>query len=101
MRYQRKPVPVEAYQFTGENFGLIELALGEYSDNVRKGLVLEPSRHNPSGKYFHAITVDGVKKVHIGDWVVWSFASDLFVFSDEDFRKGFEPLSCFEELGVV
>lgn len=81
-KFRKKPVTVEAVQWTGNNFGDI----GALSENI----------YGPHGKdqdaYLVIKGISGLKiSVRIGDWIIKDTIG-VFNCLDEVFRKEYEPV---------
>lgn len=85
--YRKKPVVVEAVQFTGSNVAEIAELLGwsysgdcDYSDSV----VIE--------------TLEGDMTANVGDWVIKGVAEEGYPCRDDIFRQTYEALEPDEDI---
>lgn len=85
--YRKKPIVIEAIQFTGHNGWEIE------AWTEKKAItspVLEPDEDNPSGAYMQIKTLKGVMIVNAGDWIIRGVADEYYPCRDDVFQKTYE-----------
>ena len=75
--FKKKPVEIEAIQFTGNNWSEIEtfVPVGKYNDDGT----------------FQIITLEGEHKCSIGDWVIKGVAGEFYPCKPEIFAATYEP----------
>lgn len=96
MKYRKKPVVIEAYQFTQEMLESILL------DGARmpEGLRFESaSTHPPSRKinnyliYIDTLKSDGdPHKVTVGDWIITGVKGERYTCKPDIFEQTYEPV---------
>ncbi len=79
MRYRKRPIEIEAIQWTGENFGQVEQFMGVRSSFVRGDF---------NGLRLH--TLEGVMLAMPGDWIIRGVAGELYPCKPEIFEQTYE-----------
>ncbi|WP_328805511.1 hypothetical protein [Paenibacillus apii] len=76
-KYRKKPVEIEAIQFTGSNWGEIEtfVPVGKYNEDGT----------------FNIVTLEGEHKCSIGDFVIQGVAGEFYPCKPEIFAATYEP----------
>lgn len=67
MRFRKRPVVIEAVQFTGHNGTEIEQWSG---GKAVASPVLEPTQANPTGAYLQIATLEGPMIAIVSDWII-------------------------------
>lgn len=80
MKYRKKPVLVDALQWTGANFVDMEQFLG----SPRNGVFINHALYLPTG--------DGHTRVLAGSWVVCGPAGDYHPVRGDVFEQLYEPV---------
>lgn len=89
MKYRKKPVVIEAIQYTGKNNFKIE----DWSDNrVYVSPVLEPSKDNPTGNYLQIETLEGVMTAIVGDWIIKGIKGEFYPCKPDIFEATYEKV---------
>lgn len=78
-RYRKKPVVIDAVQFTGENL-----------DELRR-FVPEEVRDNRVGHPLGIWTPEGVMSVSVGDWIIKGVKGEFYPCKDDIFKMTYEP----------
>lgn len=78
MKFRKKPVIIDAVQFTGSNWSDMELFI-------------------PSGKYtndggFQILTLEGNHLVSVGDWVIRGVKGEFYPCKPDIFEMTYEPM---------
>lgn len=88
-RFRKRPVEIEAIQFTGDNWWLIE----EWSEGqVITSPVLEPTPDNPTGAYIQIKTLEGVMTAGVGSWVIRGIKGEYYPCQDTVFRATYQEV---------
>ena len=88
MKYRKKPVVVEAIQYTGSNGPEIRC----WSDRLAfESPVLEPTPHNPRGDYLQIKTLEGTTTAIPGDWIIKGVAGEFYPCKPDIFEQTYEP----------
>lgn len=76
-KYRKKPVEIEAIQFTGSNWGEIEtfVPVGKYNEDGT----------------FNIVTLEGEHKCSIGDFVIQGVAGEFYPCKPDIFAATYEP----------
>lgn len=93
--FKKKPVEIEAIQFTGNNWGEIEtfVPVGKYNDDGT----------------FQIITLEGEYKCSVGDWVIKGIAGEFYPCKPDIFVETYElstdkiitPLNCSQAEDLI
>lgn len=86
-KYRKKPVVIEAVQYTGKNGNEIRKWSG---NKVIESPVLEPSDDNLSGKYVQIETLEGTMIGNVGDWIIKGIQGEFYPCKDEIFKATYE-----------
>lgn len=87
--YRKKPVVIEAVQFTGQNGNEI---LAWSGGTVLVSPVLEPTTDNPTGAYVQVKTLEGVMVGRVGDWIIRGVKGELYPIKPDIFEATYEVL---------
>lgn len=86
--FRKKPVVIEAKQFTGHNAWEIE----RWSCGVvYASPVLEPTPENMSGEYLQIKTLEGVMTAIVGDWIIRGVKGEFYPCKPDIFEATYEP----------
>ena len=80
-RYRKKPVVIEAVQFTGKN----AQALAEWMD---RGV---GTSRSPLGVELNIPTLEGVMIASVGDWIIRGVKGELYPCKPDIFEATYEP----------
>ena len=83
-RFRKKPVVIEAMQFTGENHDEI---LG-WATRFRLD---DPVKRSVTGIYVD--TLEGAMAVSVGDWVIRGVAGEFYPCKPDIFEQTYEPVA--------
>lgn len=90
VKYRKKPVVIEAIQYTGKNGWQIT----HWSkDEVIESPVLEPNANNPTGEYLQIKTLEGTMIANVGDWIIKGVNGEFYPCKNEIFEKTYEPVT--------
>lgn len=88
MLYRKKPVVIEAIQYTGSNgWVLKQWSNGE----VYSSPVLEPTENNPTGEYVQIKTLECVMTGIVGDYIIKGVKGEFYPIKAEIFLETYEP----------
>jgi len=78
--YRKKPVVIEAIQWTGDNFGVV----GKFSESI----------FGPYGKESHLEinTLEGRMKADVGDWIIRGIKGEIYPCKPDIFEQTYEPV---------
>jgi len=85
--YRKKPIEVEAIQYTGHN----DMLITRWSERaVSSSPVLEPTKDNPTGSYLQIKTPEGVLTAIVGDWIIKGAVGKFYLCKPDAFEAMFE-----------
>lgn len=85
MKYRKKPVEVDAVQYTGKNL----ISIKEWYANCHI------NKKNPGESYIYIKTLEGMIKVNVGDWIIKNAAvagGEFYVCKPDIFEKTYEKV---------
>lgn len=82
-QYRKRPIVIEAVQWTGDNLEAIWDWAG--AENV-----YGPTEENPDALIIS--TSEGRMRADLGDWVIRGVAGELYPCKDPIFRETYEPV---------
>lgn len=85
--FKKKPVMIEAIQYTGDNTDDI-LEFGD-GDIIRYNNT-DPRPNNPSGKFCYVKTREGMIVGIVGDWFIKGVEGEFYPCGDDIFKKTYE-----------
>lgn len=91
MKYKKKPVIIDAIQWTGSN-------LGEIIDFVGKDLIIETydagyqAGATPLGVGLKIRTLEGDMNVSFGDFIIKGVKSEFYPCKPDIFKETYEPV---------
>jgi hypothetical protein len=87
--YRKKPVVIEAYKFTIENYMEIE----KWSNGkVYSSPVLEPTESNLHGLYLQINTLEGTMTAIPGDWIIKGISGEFYPCKPDIFDATYEKV---------
>jgi len=97
-KFKKKPVEIEAIQYTGKNdFQIANWSndlvspISKWSnDLVSPSPVLEPSENNQSGSYLQIKTSEGVMTAIVGDWIIKGEKGEFYPCKNEVFLMTYD-----------
>lgn len=96
MNFRKRPVIIEAVQYTGHNGDELRSWSG---GAVVNSPVLEPTEENPSGAYVQIETLEGVMVGLVGDWVIKGVQGEFYPCKPDIFAMTYEPVENDENIG--
>lgn len=90
MKYRKKPVVIEAYQYIGKDS--IEKMPIEFQQAIKNSpAMMGVSKFgNP---FFHIKTLEGKMDITEGDWIIKGVAGEFYPCKPEIFEKSYEEAS--------
>jgi len=85
MKYRKKPVVIEALQYTGDNKQEI-LKFTEVSHNVVMSCV------NTCESYLTIFTLEGKMKADVGDWIIKGIIGEFYPCKPDIFKETYEAI---------
>jgi len=86
-KFKKKPVVIEAIQYTGHNGHEIK----QFSnDLIIESPVLEPSEDNPTGAYLQIKTLEGIMIGKVNDWIIKGINCEFYPCKPDIFEKTYE-----------
>ena len=86
-KFKKKPVEIEAIQYTGKN----DFEISKWSnDLVYPSPVLEPAENNPSGSYLQIKTLEGVMTAIVGDWIIKGVKGEFYPCKNDIFLVSYD-----------
>ena len=86
MKYQKKPIIIEAIQWTGKNFNEIEKFIG--NDFLKLNLI----SHTVNTPDILIPTFQGVVKATIGDYIIKGLQGECYPCKPDIFRETYQPI---------
>lgn len=90
MKFRKKPVVIEAYEFQNKA-GQVERRPEWLLDAVGAGTVAFKLRRNAPG-YLTIQTLEGEMTAELGDWIIRGIKGELYPIKDEIFRESYEAV---------
>jgi len=84
MKFRKKPVEIEAIQWTGDNMEAISQLVGE-------DLVPMEDEHEAQTK-IGIVTLEGVMTASIGDWIIKGVNGEFYPCKPDIFQKTYEEV---------
>jgi hypothetical protein len=91
--FRKKPVVIEAVQYTGHNGHEIE---NWTSNKAIESPVLEPTPDNPRGCYLQIKTLEGWMTAIQNDWIIKGVKGEFYPCKPDIFEMTYEPALSFE-----
>lgn len=89
MKYRKKPVVIEAIQYTGHN----DSQMKSWSGGAVIGSpVLEPTADNPAGDYLQIKTLEGTMTAIVGDWIIRGIKGEFYPCKPDIFEATYEKV---------
>lgn len=82
-KFRKKPVAIEAVQWTGENADEIQAFLCPHSPDSGYGWV--------KGNYVEIGTLEGLMVASIGDWIIKGVKGEFYPCKPDIFAATYEP----------
>lgn len=89
--YRKKPVVIEARQFTPQNI----LDLRDWITSGGHGAY--PGWNRSVGDYIEIDTLEGVMRATIGDWIIRGVQGEFYPCKPDIFEQTYEPVEGGEE----
>lgn len=89
-KFVKKPVVIEAIQYTGENGWDIR---NWSKDQTIESPVLEPSETNPTGRYLQIYTLEGLMTAIVNDWIIKGVKGEFYPCKPDIFEQTYEEVS--------
>ena len=88
-KFKKKPVEIEAIQYTGMN----NLEIAEWSNNiVFPSPVLESCIENSKGCYLQIKTLEGIMTAIVGDWIIKGVKEEFYPCKNNIFLMTYETI---------
>lgn len=99
-RFRKKPVVIEAIQWTGtpESAEEIALFIGATEEEPLKHT---PSEDAPWAGTLSIPTLEGVMEASVGDWIIRGVAGEFYPCKPDIFEATYEPVVMFEDAQIV
>ena len=78
MRYKKKPIEIDAMQWTGENREALSVFMGQ------RGFI--------NGKHVEIFTLEGVMSASPGDWIIRGIVGELYPCTQYVFEQSYEKV---------
>ena len=89
-QYKKKPVVIEAVEYTGKNGFEIET----WSQRaVIESPVLEPNEFNTTGEYLQIQTLEGVMTADVGDYIIKGVKGEFYPCKPDIFKLTYELIN--------
>lgn len=85
MKFRKKPVVIEAIQYTGDNLGEVLQFISQHSDTKRKWWA-------GGGGKLCIETLEGVMEASFNDWVIIGVAGEVYPCKPDIFKATYEPV---------
>lgn len=87
--YRKKPVVIEARQYTGNNgFDLRKWS----NDKVIESPVLEPTKENLTGSYIQIYTLEGIITGIVNDYIIKGIQGEFYPCKPDIFEASYEKV---------
>lgn len=85
-QYRKKPVVIEAVQWTGDNYDEVDSFIG---------LVNNPNhaKHGYSKEGVHIKTLEGVMTASVGDWIIKGVKGEFYPCKPDIFAATYEAVA--------
>ena len=92
--YKKKPIAIEAKQYTGDNGWQIENWSRDENDErkVIASPVLEPTADNPTGSYLQIYTLEGVMTCGVCDYIIKGVEGEFYPCRKDIFEKTYDKI---------
>lgn len=84
MKYRKKPVVIEAMQWTGDN-------INDIWEWVGAGAIYGPTEANPD--WLRIITMEGEMRADLYDWIIRGVKGELYPCKPDIFDATYEPVA--------
>lgn len=89
MKYRKKPVVIEAIQYTEKT----EFEIVQWSEGVViPSPVLEPTEDNPTGRYLQIVTLEGIMTANINDYIIKGVKGEFYPCKPDIFELTYEKI---------
>lgn len=88
-RYRKKPVVIEAFQFTGEPTRIHGVPQWLWDALADRTII--PSPDDASTKYLIIKTLEGDHRADPGDWIIQGIKGELYPCKPDIFAATYEP----------
>ena len=85
-KYRKKPVVIEAVQWTGDNFKEMENMLGNLEGEASR------AAFDASDKSLYIFTLEGEMKCDVGDYVIKGVNKEVYPCKPDIFEKTYEKV---------
>jgi len=89
MKFRKKPVVIDAIQYTGANEWELEHWAGP---SLVPSPVLEPTEANPTGRYLQIHTLEGTHTAIVGDWIIKGVKGEFYPCKPDIFAATYEAV---------
>ena len=89
MKYRKKPIVIEAIQYTGNNDHKLKLWS---NGTVYSSPVLEITKENPTGSYLQIKTLEGIMTAIVGDWIIRGVQGEYYPCKPDIFEQTYEKV---------
>lgn len=93
MRYRKKPVEIEAIQWSGLNDKIIEEFIGDALEGYGHNLVAYyPASNNYLGKLLYIRTLEGIMTASVNDYIIRGVDGEFYPCKPDIFEKTYEKV---------
>lgn len=89
MRFRKKPVVIEARQWTGDNFDELFMWGSPNGGLLHAKIVMADCGQDPQKLYI--VTLEGDMLATIGDWIIQGVNGEFYPCKPDIFEKTYEP----------
>lgn len=101
MRFRKKPVVIEAMQWTGTASAatpIIDWALAaggtiRYCEGIKCDFNGAPRWHGSTVEHLSVVTLEGTMRAEIGDWIIKGVADEFYPCRSDIFQATYEPVA--------
>ena len=90
-KYRKKPIIIEAIQWTGKNDEEIEFFIGEnlegYGDNL---VAIRPRSEQYRSKLMYIRTLEGIMTASVDDYIIKGIQGEFYPCKPDVFKKTYE-----------
>lgn len=92
MKYRKKPVVIEAIQWTGRNVDEVMPFFGDFSKLPNDGVHVHPGiGHSPVEGHLYIPTLEGTMTANAGDWIIKGVKGEFYPCKPDIFTATYEP----------
>lgn len=88
-KFRKRPIVIEAIQYTGDNAN----ELYNFSNDIVQSPILEITEDNPTGNYVQIKTLEGIMIGIVNDWIIKGINGEVYPCKPDIFEKTYEHVT--------